>query len=208
MVDPRGVGVTLTSRHKRLLASRAANSAMITETWCEASPLARQLAREWETFAPARADHVKALFDESLMSDASVAELIRTCSAVVGLHPDQATGAIVDCGLVMNKPWAVVPCCVFPSRYPHRLDRSGKTARTTGQLVEHLMGRAAGTRRATLPCEGASDTVWWKPPDGYIESQGGLVGREDWRWPRAPPGVADKTRGPFQLKALADSLNE
>mgnify|MGYP006113155793 CR=1 FL=1 len=62
MVDPRGVGVTLTSRHKRLLASRAANSAMITETWCEASPLARQLAREWETFAPARADHVKALY--------------------------------------------------------------------------------------------------------------------------------------------------
>ena len=152
------------------------------------------------------------MFDESLMSDASVAELIRTCSAVVGLHPDQATGAIVDCGLVMNKPWAVVPCCVFPSRYPHRLDQSGKTARTTGQLVEHLMGRAAGTRRCTLPCEGASDAVWWKPPDGYmkrdIESEGGLVGREDWRWPSAPPGVADKTRGPFQLKALADSLNE
>jgi hypothetical protein len=129
VVDPRGVGVTLTSRHKRLLASRAANRAMITETWLGVSPLARQLAREWETFAPARADHVKALFDESLMSDASVRELIRTCSAVVGLHPDQATGAIVDCGLVMNKPWAVVPCCVFPSRYPHRLDQSGKTAR-------------------------------------------------------------------------------
>ena len=98
MVDPRGVGVTLTSRHKRLLASRAANSAMITETWCEASPLARQLAREWETFAPAQADHVKALFDESLMSDTSVAELIRTCSAVVGLHPTRPRARSLTAG--------------------------------------------------------------------------------------------------------------
>ena len=36
---------------------------------------------------------------------------------VVGLHPDEATEAIVDCALAHGKPFAVVPCCVFP-RYP------------------------------------------------------------------------------------------
>ena len=198
----------LTSRHARLLASRAANGAAIDDEWSLASPLARQLRREWSTFAPEKsAAHVKALFDERLMSDESTAALIRDCSALVGLHPDQATGAIVDCGLVMGKPWAVVPCCVFPSRYPNRLDASGRVARTTEALVEHIAGRATGTRRERLPCDGANEAVWWKPEGGAEGAQLG-VGREDWQWPTKPPGVAGKTGGPFQLKALADSLNE
>ena len=132
---------------------------------------------------------------------------IRDCSALVGLHPDQATGAIVDCGLVMGKPWAVVPCCVFPSRYPNRLDASGRVARTTEALVEHIAGRALGTRRERLPCDGANEAVWWRPEVG-AEGVQRKVGREDWQWPTKPPGVAGKTGGPFQLKALADSLNE
>lgn len=32
---------------------------------------------------------------------------------VVGMHPDQATDAIVDFALACSKPFAVVPCCVF-----------------------------------------------------------------------------------------------
>ena len=112
----------------------------------------------------------------------------------MGLHPDQATGAIVDCGLVLNKPWAVVPCCVFPSLFPARVRPSdGTPVRTTEALVEHLMARAtmkpepepepeverraesdggsvggdrrtAAARRCELPCEGASTAVWWCPP--------------------------------------------
>ena len=219
VVDPRGGtgtgtgagagggGVRLTSRHRRLLASRVANSAAIDDAWLVASPLARQRRREWATFAPETADHVEALFDERLMSDEATAALIRDCSALVGLHPDQATGAIVDCGLVMGKPWAVVPCCVFPSRYPNRLDASGRVARTTEALVEHIAGRALGTRRERLPCDGANEAVWWRPEVG-AEGMQRKVGREDWQWPTKPPGVAGKTGGPFQLKALADSLNE
>jgi hypothetical protein len=144
IIDPRGQGVHLTSRHKRLLASRAANAAMIPAAWAAASPLARQLAREWGDYTPANAMHIKRWFNASLMDDPAVASLLRDCSVVVGLHPDQATGAIVDCGLVLKKPWAVVPCCVFPSLFPGRLaPGDGKPVRTTEALVEHLMGRAA-----------------------------------------------------------------
>ena len=143
IVDPRGEGVRLTARHKRLLASRAANRALITATWKAASPLARQLAREWEGYSPANASHVKKWFNAELMDHPETAALLLGCSAVVGLHPDQATGSIVDCGLVLKKPWAVVPCCVFPSLFPTRTRPSdGEPVRTTEALVEHLMARA------------------------------------------------------------------
>ena len=38
----------------------------------------------------------------------------------VGMHPDQATEAIVDFAAKYNKPFALVPCCVFPVLFPHR----------------------------------------------------------------------------------------
>jgi len=41
-----------------------------------------------------------------------MAEVLRSCSALVGMHPDQAAEAIVDFGLAMGVPFAVVPCCV------------------------------------------------------------------------------------------------
>eukprot|EP00041_Stephanoeca_diplocostata_P039623 m.1637235 g.1637235 ORF g.1637235 m.1637235 type:complete len:643 (-) comp25602_c0_seq1:1228-3156(-) len=59
--------------------------------------------------------------DEAAAShDTMLQRLVRECTVVVGLHPDQATGAIVDIASTYGKPWAVVPCCVFPRSYPHR----------------------------------------------------------------------------------------
>ena len=39
--------------------------------------------------------------------------LLSSCSAVVALHPDEATGAIVEWAVRARKPFLVVPCCVF-----------------------------------------------------------------------------------------------
>jgi len=36
------------------------------------------------------------------------------------MHPDQATESIVDFALHFNKPFAVIPCCVFPRLFPNR----------------------------------------------------------------------------------------
>ncbi|GIM13121.1 hypothetical protein Vretimale_16270 [Volvox reticuliferus] len=47
-------------------------------------------------------------------------ELLLGCSMVVGLHPDQATEAILDFALECGKPFALVPCCVFPRLFPNR----------------------------------------------------------------------------------------
>jgi len=43
----------------------------------------------------------------------------------VGMHPDQATEPIIDAALALGKPFAVVPCCVFPDLFPHRRTRTG-----------------------------------------------------------------------------------
>eukprot|EP00392_Amoebophrya_sp_AT5.2_P015345 g15547.t1 len=46
--------------------------------------------------------------------------LIGRCDVIVGLHPDQATEAIVACAQQLKKPFAVVPCCVFAHLFPGR----------------------------------------------------------------------------------------
>ena len=45
---------------------------------------------------------------------------IEKSSLLVGMHADSATEAIVDAALHYQKPFVVVPCCVFPNLFPHR----------------------------------------------------------------------------------------
>lgn len=58
--------------------------------------------------------------DGNPVSASSIANLLRGCSIIVGMHPDEPTGAIVDCAVALGKPFAVVPCCVFPERFVNR----------------------------------------------------------------------------------------
>jgi hypothetical protein len=51
-------------------------------------------------------------------------DLLRSCSLLCGMHPDQATEAIVDVALRLQKPFAIVPCCVFPSLFPGKSSSS------------------------------------------------------------------------------------
>ena len=53
-------------------------------------------------------------FNPELWTRGVLAEQLQTCSLVLGLHPDQATDSIVDFAMHFGKPFAVVPCCVFP----------------------------------------------------------------------------------------------
>lgn len=39
---------------------------------------------------------------------------------IVGFHPDQATEPCIDLARVLDIPYCVVPCCVFPSEFPDR----------------------------------------------------------------------------------------
>ena len=57
---------------------------------------------------------------EGLQPWHEVRDTLLQCSLLVGLHPDQAVGAIVDFALTFNKPFAVLPCCVYSKHFPKR----------------------------------------------------------------------------------------
>lgn len=46
--------------------------------------------------------------------------LLPNCSAIIALHPDEATGSIVEFAVKHRIPFVVIPCCVFSRLFPMR----------------------------------------------------------------------------------------
>ena len=75
-------------------------------------------------------------------------DLLKTCSIVVGLHPDQATDDVPQLAERHGKAFVIVPCCVFADDHTHRVipgkDDKGEVegtfrpARTLPELVQWL----------------------------------------------------------------------
>lgn len=95
-----------------------------------------------------------------LARDIHSLELLETCSLLVGMHPDQATEPIVNAALKYNKPFAVVPCCVFPNLFPDRKLRDGTEVVQYEQFVQYLCEKAEGVRVDFLPVEGRNQVVY------------------------------------------------
>ena len=76
-------------------------------------------------------DHAYTVIPQPLNYDGSdltsrndeIGNLIRNCSFICGLHPDQATEPIVSLALRLDVPFAILPCCVMPSLFPHRVQK-------------------------------------------------------------------------------------
>ena len=116
---------------------------------------------------------------------ARAADLVARCSVVVGMHPDQATEALVDFALRHGKPFAIVPCCVHSkeARFANRTvaavtperegegggeDGDGLGARPARQAVRsfesylrYLSAKAPGVLTATLPMRGRNTVVYY-----------------------------------------------
>lgn len=118
-----------------------------------------------EHVAAAGCSHLAEPFDAGFQT--RHAELMRSCSVLVGLHPDQATEAIVDAALALGKPFAVVPCCVFPTLFPGRRLRTGQAVRTHRGFVKYLSAKHPALCTARLPFEGRSRVVYWR---GHAEA--------------------------------------
>lgn len=125
---------------------------------------AKAAARRGEAASePELPTQLQCLFDESFAADKSRGALLRACSVVVGLHPDQATDAIVDVAVALRRPFAVVPCCVFAREFPHRALPDGGAVRSYEELCDYLCAKAPGVRRAFLPFSGKNQVLYWKP---------------------------------------------
>ena len=79
---------------------------------------------------------------------------------VVGMHPDQATEKIVDMALLLGKPFAVVPCCVFPFLFPNRrLGNSDTPVVTYHQFLEYLKQKNPGIVQTYLHFKGRNKVL-------------------------------------------------
>eukprot|EP00577_Skeletonema_sp_RCC1716_P020419 CAMPEP_0113414586 /NCGR_PEP_ID=MMETSP0013_2-20120614/24098_1 /TAXON_ID=2843 ORGANISM="Skeletonema costatum, Strain 1716" /NCGR_SAMPLE_ID=MMETSP0013_2 /ASSEMBLY_ACC=CAM_ASM_000158 /LENGTH=305 /DNA_ID=CAMNT_0000301457 /DNA_START=94 /DNA_END=1011 /DNA_ORIENTATION=- /assembly_acc=CAM_ASM_000158 len=110
-------------------------------------------------------DDCKVLFE-----DEAVEKAVRNASLIIGLHADGATEAIVDAALRYNKPFVIVPCCVFPTLFRHRFiyvddddgnEKKKVAVRTHEQFCQYLLDRDDRFRQEVLPFEGRNVAIWW-----------------------------------------------
>eukprot|EP00121_Abeoforma_whisleri_P010589 Awhi_evm1s9769 len=85
-------------------------------------------------------------------------------SMVIGMHPDEATELIVDEALKSGKPFAVVPCCVFPSLFPDRKLEDGSPVRTYEQFITYLLQKHPSIQKDTLADLGGSNVILYTRP--------------------------------------------
>jgi hypothetical protein len=71
--------------------------------------------------------------------DHSVAmDLLTRTTLVLGMHPDQAAGPIVEFAVLNGIDFAVVPCCVYSDEFPKRKMKSGKRVTSYDDLCQYL----------------------------------------------------------------------
>ena len=85
--------------------------------------------------------------------------LLPACSAIVALHPDEATGLIVEHAIKHRIPFVVVPCCVFSRIFSSRR-LHGKLVETYEELIEWLLGLDGSIQVAQLPFGGANKVIF------------------------------------------------
>ena len=90
--------------------------------------------------------------------------LMKGCSAIVAMHPDEATEAAVDWSLEHGRPFFVVPCCVFARLFPHRTQGKRKVE-TQEEFVEYLMNKHPQAQIEILNFDGANKCVYFLGSD-------------------------------------------
>jgi hypothetical protein len=106
------------------------------------------------------------LFSTAWLADRERAACLAACTAIVGLHPDQATDAIVDVALALRKPFALLPCCVYAQQHPHRRRPSdGEPVRSHADLLSYLAAKDTAIQQATLGFYGRNVVLFWLPLD-------------------------------------------
>ena len=99
-----------------------------------------------------RMRRIQAMFDPAFVD--SEYDLVKNCTLIIGMHPDEATEEIVDMALHLKKPFAVVPCCVFP--------KSGEKM-SCEKWHEYLKSKSPHIREKYLNFVGRNQVLYYKP---------------------------------------------
>ena len=102
---------------------------------------------------------------QSPSSTSSSLVLRRQTSALVALHPDEATGEIVRQAVQYRIPFVVVPCCVFARLFPERQTKDGRSVSSYEDLLDFLQEQDSSIQRTQLSFEGKNIALWSVFPD-------------------------------------------
>ncbi|KAJ3292551.1 hypothetical protein HDU79_001350 [Rhizoclosmatium sp. JEL0117] len=165
----KGLVGLLVQRNSMLSPDGPTSTPKVTATLVDPRPrgMSNQMRRALDTTKELN-EHIQEWFTDPPTD--RVLELLRKeGTVVVGMHPDQATEAIVDVAFRFGVPWAVVPCCVFPGLHPERII-DGELVTSTEGLVEWLKKKRIGeVREGYLGFEGRNRVVYWEGPMGGKE---------------------------------------
>lgn len=105
-----------------------------------------------------------------LQDDSCSRRLLEDAQLCVGLHPDECTEDILDVALQYNKPFAIVPCCIFSGFFPlrtitHPLTGAIRPVRTYEEFIEYLLAKDERLQKTTLPFEGRNVVIYLLPKD-------------------------------------------
>ena len=92
----------------------------------------------------------------------SCKEMIKNCSLIIGMHPDEATIDIVDVALKNKINFAVVPCCVFHSKFPERKLKNGKDVIEYTDLIQFIMEKDDNLQIHYLNIKGRNKVIYKK----------------------------------------------
>ena len=118
--------------------------------------------RSWFGVAP---DGVDLAFRHPDRETVSVCDqdssLVQQASAIVALHPDEATGEAVRVAVAKKIPFMVVPCCVFARCFPLRkIPSTQQSVRTYPELVRYLQEQDSSIRKHQFPFAGRNTALW------------------------------------------------
>jgi hypothetical protein len=97
-------------------------------------------------------------FDDNVATDSLVTQYDVLC----GMHPDECTESIVNLALKHQKPFAVVPCCVFPSLFTKRQLNNGRRVQSYDEFLLYLREKDPRIQQATLDIQGRNQIIYLK----------------------------------------------
>lgn len=98
-----------------------------------------------------------------LLGRSTTGPFIRQCKILVGMHPDEATEAIIDLSQRLGDvPFALLPCCVMPSLFPTRRQRHGDPVRSYRTFCQYLVdkGEKYKYNESHLPFDGRNKIIY------------------------------------------------
>ena len=94
------------------------------------------------------------------MSADEILDVIIHCSCIVGLHPDEATGAIADLALALGKPFVIIPCCVHTKLFPFRKLKNGMPITNHKLLIQWLREKHPLIAQLVIPFKGKNRVLY------------------------------------------------